>query len=102
MYNNDWGGSSNERQGTTCLQVFIKCDFGRLSSRFSEYIFQLLRCADKTSCVFGMLRAEELLRIATGQLGMELQSDLVFPEAKRGQARGRMRAYVPTVSYGPS
>lgn len=43
-------------------QVLVKCDFSWLSSR----------CTDKTSCVFGFKRADELLRILISQLVTEV------------------------------
>ncbi len=77
------------------------CDFSRLSSRFSEYVFQLLRCADKTSCVYGMLRLQQLLRIVISQLTLEIQSGLHVPPSKRGVQRGAARAYTAQVRRGP-
>ncbi len=81
------------------LQVLIPCDFGRLSSRYNEYCFQHLRCADKTSTVFGMERAEQLFRILIAEQTLEVGTGLYIPPAKRGAARGQVRAFKPKVSW---
>lgn len=75
----------------------MKCAFGRLSSRFSEYGFQALRCADKTSNTFSYKHGEELIRNTTSQLELEAISELVWPSAKRGAARGQARAFIAEV-----
>ncbi|EFJ46900.1 hypothetical protein VOLCADRAFT_105344 [Volvox carteri f. nagariensis] len=76
-------------------KVLVKCDFGRLSSRFAEYCFQALRCADKTSCVFGFKRAEELIRIFISQLENEVDTDWSIPASKRGVSRGKSKTFSP-------
>lgn len=81
----------------TRRQVLIKCDFGRLSSRFAEYCFQALRCVDKTSSVFGFKRAEELIRIFISQLQNEIDTDWSVPPSKRGVPRGKAKTFVPEV-----
>ncbi|EFJ44407.1 hypothetical protein VOLCADRAFT_106386 [Volvox carteri f. nagariensis] len=80
---------------TPACRVLIKCDFGRLSSRFAEYCFQALRCADKTSCVFGFKRAEELIRIFISQLQNEIDTDWSVPPSKRGVPRGKAKTFFP-------
>ena len=44
------------------MQELIRLDFSRLSSRFCEYVFQALRCADRNASTFSILRAHDLLR----------------------------------------
>lgn len=76
----------------------MKLDFSRISSRFSEYGFQFLRCADKTSSTFGFMSGEQHINIYISQLENESRSRLRFPDAKRGQPRGASRSYTPPVS----
>lgn len=78
-------------------QVLLDCTFDRLSSRFSEYGFQSLRCADKNGNTFSFKHGEELIRNTTTQLEMEAASELVWPSSRRGAPRGKARAYTAKV-----
>lgn len=75
------------------VQELFKLDFSRLSSRFCEYVFQALRCADRTASTFSILRACDLLRNTGAQLVLEATSGISFPASKRGLPRGKAAAY---------
>ena len=77
--------------------MLIKFDASRISSRFAEYVFQFLRCADKTSCTFGMEHAETLIRNYISQMQLEVRSQLFIPDAKRGSKRGQAAVFKPEV-----
>ena len=83
------------------LQVFIEPDFDQLSSKFAEFTFQALRCADRTSCTFSMLSAESQLRNHIAMLTSEVESGLEFPNAKRGAFRGKGAVYEVKVGTCP-
>ena len=78
-------------------QCFIVVDMGRLSSRHAEYVFQALRCSDKTSSVFSTLSGEQAAKVHAAQLYNEVSSGMQLPDAKRGAPRGAASAYVPQV-----
>jgi hypothetical protein len=81
-------------------QAFFVLDYSRLSSRFSEYIFQALRACNHSSTTFTAVEAEDLLSIICGQLIVEMEEGLKVPSSKRGAARGQAAHYSPEVWSG--
>jgi hypothetical protein len=77
--------------------VFFELDYSRISSRFTEYVFQWLRCSDRTSSVFGCMEGEQLLNNLLAQLVLEFGTAVFFPDSKRGAPRGTARAHSPKV-----
>jgi hypothetical protein len=68
------------------MQVFIKLDFSRIFSRFSEYGFLFLCWADKTSSTFGFLSGEQQINIYFSQLVID-ERDLFWPAVPKYKAR---------------
>ena len=73
------------------LQVYWELAFKCLSSCPSEYVFQFLRCADRTSSTFSCLSAEQLMTINLAQLHNSVTSELEQPASKRNLPRGQSR-----------
>jgi hypothetical protein len=81
--------------------TFFKFAYGRISSRFCEYAFQFLRCADHTSSTFSVMSGMQLVDIYLNTLVMELEGGLKIPESKRHNARGIDSVYkAPEVPAG--
>jgi len=62
--------------------VDLPLSAGRVSSRFSEYVFQFLRCSNKTSSKFSVLSGKHLLKLCMSTLRIEREAGWVFPPFK--------------------
>ncbi|PNH00516.1 hypothetical protein TSOC_013656, partial [Tetrabaena socialis] len=80
--------------------VLIKIDITTISSRFVEYVFQELRCADKTSSVFNLLRVEQLLRNNISNARLQVGCGLRIPDSKGSAIRGEDSKYEVKVLKG--
>ena len=78
--------------------VDLPLSAGRVSSRFSEYVFQFLRCSNKTSSKFSVLSGKHLLKLCMSTLRIEREAGWVFPPFKRGE-RERGKAHDTPVQY---
>ena len=78
--------------------VDLPLSAGRVSSRFSEYVFQFLRCSNKTSSKFSVLSGKHLLKLCMSTLRIEREAGWVFPPFKRGE-RERGKAHDTPTQY---
>jgi hypothetical protein len=63
----------------------------RFSSRFNEYIFSYMRLQMKGTPNFTALSSRRLLRNLMAQLSSEVDTNVKFPQFKRGHTRGQGR-----------